>query len=165
MTALLRHIVQQELRVAGGLYDPSEPLPADLDAEAECVAAIIDGHATHTDLPFLKSEHFYSHILGAIWKAAEGAPAGDLEAVKQNLIAAGWRGALEEEIERSAFLQPFRSLSVLRENMNTILELYARRELIKRLQKAATDLRKGVVSADQARRELERWAKSTLGHQ
>lgn len=150
----IRKTVRDELRAAGLLAEPAQPLPTDLDAEGEVLSAVIGGEILCSDLRPLSAQHFYSTLHQAIWRAAEDVAPGDLEGIYTHLTAAGWIGAIDDELEVLALTQPSRSKPMLRTQADRIIELSRRRDLIRRLQRLEADLRTDRVTEPEAKEAL-----------
>lgn len=133
--------------------------PCNLDAEHDVLSGVINGDVTVEALHPLAPEHFYSQLNGAIFRAAEGVLPDDLETIRSKLTAAGWRGALEEELVNAGYAVPFRNVRFVEEQAKRITELWKRRELMRRLHVLLQQIRNGDRSAEQAMLELGRLAK------
>jgi replicative DNA helicase len=147
-------VLPRELRAIGLVSDPPQPLPTDIDAEAEVLSAILSGDIACADLAPLAAEHFYAVIHQAVWNAAKTVKPGDVEAVYVNLTAAGWTGAIDAELEQLTSAQPWRSRAVLKEQAARVVELAKRRELIRKLQRMEADLRTDRLTVSAALRIL-----------
>lgn len=165
LTDRVAQVIRHELHAAA-LTRAAEswlPEPCDLDVEGEVLSAVLNGDVTTTELQPLLSRHFFAHINQAIWEAALDAPPGDLETIHRSLVARGWRGALGDEIETLVLKQPFCSLSRLRGHVVKLMNLWSQRELIGLMQQIDADMRRGVLTADEARRRFDARAREVLG--
>lgn len=159
--AEIKEAVKHEMRVGMIMNAGRErpPMPHDIDAESELVSACLIGNVRPHELAPLKREHFYAHILGAIFEATiDVVEPGDLEAVKRNLVNMGWRGALDHEIQLTAFTQPWASLTRVRQLSQLVIELAEQRRVIERIQRVEVGLRTGELDRPSAARLLAEFA-------
>jgi hypothetical protein len=153
----LREALKREVRLCGLVLEPlpALPPPIDLDAESEILSAVLTGYVRTYELEPLARDHFYSHIHGAIWAAAtEVVEPGDLDAIRQNLITMGWRGALEDELHLVRDATPWASLTRCRQLGQLLIELAKQRSLLERLKRIDIGLRTGELDRGSAQRLL-----------
>lgn len=150
----IQKTIRHEMRAVGLVAEPAQPLPCDIDAEAEILSALLAGDVDHRYLAPLDAKHFYAKIHAAIWEAARDVAQSDLVGVRSALIARGWVGALEAELLQLLDAQPWRSRARLRELAERVIELSKRRALIAQLQRLEADLRTDRISEAEASEQL-----------
>lgn len=159
----LADVILRELRAGLMVSEVRGAPPRDVEAEAEILSAVVDGRVSCSELRPLGSEHFYSRFYAAVWEAAQQVAPGDIAGLRAALTTAGWRGELHDELFTIWAGQPFVLLPRLREHVRKLMELWARRELIRVLQQADAELRVGAINADGVRARLEQHFKAVLG--
>jgi hypothetical protein len=130
-------------------------LPCDLRAEEAVLSAVLSGRVKPAELAPLEGGHFYGDFHRELWVAvAELERCADIDAVVERLALKGIRGSVMNEVEAIRDLTPFAILTTLRAHVARLLELAARRELIREIQELDVGLRVGTNDVASARARL-----------
>lgn len=142
----IRQLLREEL--LGALAPLELPPPADLDAEARVLNAILNGVVTHAALT-VDSSHFYSSLYGRIFESSKHTLAiGELAyaAVRSGLHSG--KVVLLEELNELKNGWPLIDQKKVLSSSDRIVELSVRRGLLGELQSICKGLRGGLMSTE-----------------
>ena len=158
LLGLVRREIRHEIRAAALVSEPrpSLPPPSDLDAEAEVLSALLEGHCSVADLAPLEARHFFGRFHSEVFEALTllSDRASDLESVAELLTDRGIVGPVVDELEQLRDAQPFASSDRLCQHVRTILDRWRERRFLELLGSIDLEVRTGVLSVDGAKPRL-----------
>lgn len=134
--------------------------PHDYDVEQEVLSALLCDHTTAEALAPLESRHFYGTFNRELFSALATSPERDLQAITDALSL---RGPVLGELETIRDATPFTGPVRLRQHVNTLMDRWRERELIRTMQVLDAELRLGTVTVDGARLRLREFFMGTCG--
>lgn len=162
----IRQEVRHEIRAAALVTEPRPclPPPAAVDAEAEVISALLEGHCSVADLAPLEAQHFYGRFHREVFEAISllGPKALDLDVLARLLTDRGIAGPVRDELEQLRDAQPFASAERLCQHVRTILDRWRERQFLALLQCIDLEVRTGVLSVDGSKPRLREFFQKRL---
>jgi len=134
--------------------------PHDSDAEQDVLSALLCEHTTPEALAPLEARHFYSTFNQHLFTLLGTTTERDLQALVDLL---DMRGPVLEELATIRDATPFTGPARLRQHVNTLLDRWHERELIRTMQQLDAELRVGAITVDGAKLRLREFFMGNSG--